>query len=119
MLVADEVGYKATRDDCLMKLTTKHRDEGPKTAQICEIFQKSIQQGDGSLDIKGIDEILATIPEPGRPNTEFIVGLYLMNHGKAADASDRTSNSCGKSPAVYEWMRVVASDTLRGRKDTK
>ena len=118
MLVADEIGDTATRDDCLMKLTTKHRAEGPKTARICEIFQKSLQKGDGSLDIKALDQILATIPEPKRPNTEFIVGLYLINHGKASD-SRLYLERCAKSPAVYEWMRAVASDALRGRKDTK
>ena len=104
MLVADEIGDTATRDDCLMKLTTKHRADGPRTAQICEIFQKSLQKGDGSLKIKDLDQILATIPEPKRPNTEFIVGLYIRNHGKLADSRPYLER-CGKSPAVYEWMR--------------
>ena len=118
MLVADEIGDTATCNDYLMKLTTKHRAEGPKTAQICEIFQKSLQKGDGSLDIKGLDQILATVPEPKRPNTEFIVGLYLMNHGKASNSRPYLER-CGQVARCLRMDAPVASDALRGRKDTK
>ena len=119
MLVADEIGDTATRDDCLMKLTTKHRAEGPKTAQICEIFQKSLQKGDGSLDIKGLDQILATIPEPKRAQHRVHRRPLPHESRQGLRRSRPTSNGAASRLLSTNGCALSPPDALRGRKDTK
>ncbi len=57
-------------------------------------------------------------PEPKRPNTEFIVGLYLMNHGKAS-ASRPYLERCAQVARRLRMDAPIASDAFRGRKETK
>jgi tetratricopeptide (TPR) repeat protein len=114
MLVADEIGETVTRDESLKTLVGKHRSEAPKTVGICEMFLKALEPGkEGSLDVQAIDRVLQSIPDDRRGNTEFIVGLYLRNHGKAGDARTYLER-CANAPGVPAEMRAIAARALRG-----
>jgi tetratricopeptide (TPR) repeat protein len=113
MLVADEIGDTATRDESLKTLVGKHRSEALKTVSICAMFLKALEPGQaGSLDLEAIDRVLQSIPDNRRGNTEFLVGLYLRKHGKAADARTYLKR-CSNAPGVPEEMRAIAAQALR------
>jgi hypothetical protein len=80
---------------------------------ICEMFWKAPQPGrEGSPDLQAIDRVLRSIPDHGRGNTEFVVGLYLRNHGQAGVARTYLEH-CANAPGVPEWMRAIAAKALR------
>ena len=65
--------------------------------------------------MKAIDAVLQTIVEPHRGNTEFIIGLHLLNLGKA-DLARKPLEHCVKAANTDAWSRIVAGVALRGLK---
>src|SRR6185312_3528369 len=84
LLVADEAGDKARRDEVLKDLCTKMKAQAPKTLAIGELMRGSLAD-DKPLDLKSVDTILESIPPEGRGNAEFFVGKFLMNREQAED----------------------------------
>ena len=88
ILIADQLGDAAARDEWIQTLLTRHRNQSPNTARIFEILRKAASQSKlEAIDLQAIDQILGKInAAASRGNNEFFVGCYLKNHGKVEEA---------------------------------
>jgi hypothetical protein len=113
LMVADDLGDAKARDEFFKIFIAKHRDKSTHFAQIWEMFHGALT-GDqaGSVDVKAVDKLLESVPDRIRGNANFIVGKYLVNHGKAEDARRYLAITL-KAPAVLEWTKAVAGEALR------
>ena len=114
ILIADEVGDAATRDEWVRTLITRHRAQAPNTARIVEILGKAAGPGKpDATDLQAVDQILGKIRVgANRGNNEFFVGCYLNNHGKAAEARRHLELTL-RSTSSHRFMRAIAADRLQ------
>ena len=114
LALADDLGDASTREEFFKILVAKHRDKAPKSTQIWEMFHQALaERPKGTVDLKAVDKALESIPAPERGNTEFLVGKYLANHGKAEDARRYLTFSL-KASVVPDWTKAQAAEALRG-----
>ena len=71
-----------------------------------------------SVDLKAIDRILQTVSPEFQGINNFLVGLFLKNHGKAEDAR-RYLKTAVESPGLHEWWQAIAAEALRNLEDGK
>jgi hypothetical protein len=114
ILIADELGDGATRDEWVRALITRHRDQAPSTARIFEILgQAAGPDKPDADDLQAVDRILGTIRVAAtRGNNECFVGCYLKNHGKA-EAARRHLELALRSTSSHRFLRAIAADQLR------
>ena len=115
MLLTDELGDKARRDQILEELCTKLKDKAPKTISICQMIRDSLaDDGKRPLDLAAVDKVLESIPPANRVSTEFVVGMYLRNR-RQPDLARKYLQHVADSPQVYEWVRIIAADAVRSQ----
>ncbi len=113
VMVADDLGDAATRDEYAKALITQHRDQAPKTARLWEMFRDALARGPKQTPpVKDVDQVLQSIPEAERGDTQFLVAMYFKNHGKPEDAV-RYLAGCVRSPKMSPWARAIAAEALR------
>jgi tetratricopeptide (TPR) repeat protein len=114
ILIADQVGDAAARDEWIRTLLTRYRKQAPNTARIFEIFGTAVEKGNlDAVDLQAVDQVLGEIRIPAyRGNNEFFVGCYLVNHGKAEEARQHLERAL-RSTASNRFMRAIAADHLQ------
>ena len=114
ILIADELGDVATRDEWVRTLITRYRNQSPNTARIFEIFGKAAgPDRPDATDLQAVDQILGKIRVAAyRGSNEFFVGCYLKNHGKAEEAR-RHLELALRSTSSHRFMRAIAADRLQ------
>ncbi len=113
LLVADQLGDATARDEWLKTLLSKHGAEMPKSARVCELLFPPVAAGSSPApDMKAIDEVLQTIVEPNRGNTEFIVGMHLLNLGKA-DLARKLLEHTVQAGNSAGWTRILSAAVMR------
>jgi hypothetical protein len=113
ILAADQAGDAAARAEAMRNLLSRHREEAPKTATVCELLDKAAPTG-APPDLQAADAIIQSIPPERRGNTAFVAGLWLAHRGRHSEARNYLESSA-HSPGVPEWMRALASVSLRGK----
>lgn len=111
MLLADEIGDTARRDEVLKDLCTKMRAQAPKSSAICDLMRESLATGK-PLDLKKVDAILGSIPAEGQGNTNFLVGKFLINRGHA-EAARGYIQKAADSPHTRDWARAMSIARVR------
>jgi tetratricopeptide (TPR) repeat protein len=112
-LIADDIGDKTLRDDCLQRFQTDQRGQSLKTAKICQLFQQALRDGDkGKLDLAAVDDVIARMAQEGRPSAYFTVGRFLQNHGTTEEWR-RYFQQVQKAPETYAWYGAIVADALR------
>jgi tetratricopeptide (TPR) repeat protein len=111
--VCDELGDNKKRDAVLEEVCNELKGQAPKTFEICGMIRDSLSNpGKKPLDVEAVDKIILSIPAGNRWPTEFFVGKYLMNHGKA-EAGRKYLKQCADFPGTLAWIRVIAADALK------
>jgi tetratricopeptide (TPR) repeat protein len=111
ILLADEIGDTATRDEAIRILLTNFRRQGPVACRIYEILRRSLHEGAaGSVDLEAVDAILENVPPASQGLNSYLVGLFLKNHGKPADCR-RYLERALKLPGSHEWSQAKARQT--------
>jgi hypothetical protein len=65
IVLADEIGDTATRDEAIRLLLTNYRRQGPVACRIYEILRRSLHEGAaGSVDLEAVDAILQSGSPP-------------------------------------------------------
>jgi tetratricopeptide (TPR) repeat protein len=119
ILVADDAGDTATRDEMIRVLLANYRKKAPKACQIYELLRKSLERDDTrSIDLKPIDEILQSATPESRAINAYHVGLFLKNHANP-EAAQRYLRMVVESRGVgvNEWGRTHAIVALREMED--
>ncbi len=114
ILIADQLGDAASRDEWIQTLLTRHRNQAPNTARIFEILRKAGESDKlEAIDLQAIDKILGKInAAASRGNNEFFVGCYLEHHGKVEEAR-RHLETALRATAANRFMRAIAADHLQ------
>jgi hypothetical protein len=113
IVVADEIGDTATRDEAIRILLTNYRRQGPVACRIYEVLRKSLIEGAAApIDLGAIDEILENVSPQSKGLNSYLVGLFLKNHGKAEDTR-RYLEAALKLPGNHEWSEAKAKQILR------
>ncbi len=110
-LLADEAGDAGRRDAILGQLATTLKDQAPKSAAVAGLMRDSLAEGK-PLDLAAVEPILASIRPEARGNTEFFVGKFLLNRGRAEAGRDHLRKAAGSS-ATHDWSRQIAAAGLR------
>jgi tetratricopeptide (TPR) repeat protein len=111
MLLADEAGDTARRDEVLKDLCTKMRAKAPKSIEACDLMRESLAAGK-PLDLKRVDAIVQSTHPDGQGNLHFFVGKFLTNRGQAEAARSYLQKAID-SPQTYDWYRAIASALVR------
>ena len=113
ILLADEIGDSATREEAIRVLLTNYRRQAPVACEMYQILSKGLNENKpGAVDLNAIDEILGQVPPASRGLNAWLVGLFLKNHGKPEDARRYLKLALGL-PGVSEWGQAKANMTLR------
>jgi tetratricopeptide (TPR) repeat protein len=113
ILLADEIGDTATRDESVRTLLAKHRRLAPKACQIYEILRKTLNtDAPPAVDLQAVEKVLKDASPASRGLNSYLVGLFLKNHGQVEDAR-RYLRVAVDSSGVHEWGQAVAADALR------
>ncbi len=114
-MIYDDENNVARRNALVKELVAKHSDKAPKSVAICRLFLDSIFAADQTkkpLDIVRVDQIISSVPEEARANTEFFAGWFLKNHGDRQDAR-RYLQDCVNSRNINSWFWFLANDALK------
>jgi hypothetical protein len=114
ILVADELGDMASRDEWVRTLITRHGNQAANTARIFEILGKATGPGKpDAADLQAVDRILGGIRVAAyRGNNEFYVGCFLRNHGQAEEARRHLERAL-RSTSSHRFLRALAADQLQ------
>ncbi len=113
LLVADQVGDRAARDECLQTFRDRHGTQSPKSRQVLDLlFSKDAAGGAPSPDLKAIDAILESIRPEIRGNTAFPVGVFLANHARP-ELARKYLRMGTEGARTGPWIRVVAANLLQ------
>ncbi len=114
ILIADELGDAADRNEWIQTLLTQYRKQAPYTARIFEIFRQANEKGKlDASDLQAVDRVLGRIQIPAyRGNNEFFAGWYLKNHGKAEEARRHLEKALRLTDS-NRFMRAIAADQLQ------
>jgi hypothetical protein len=114
ILIADELGDVAARDQWVRTLAARHRNQAPSTVRIFQTLGMAAgPDNPDANDLRTIDQILGKIPVvANRGNNEFFVGCYLKNRGKAEEARRHLERAL-RSTSSHRFMRAIAADQLQ------
>ena len=89
ILALDQIGDGKARDEALDRLIREPNPTGPKTVQIIGDLAKWHRQPDANplaATLDRVNAILEEIPADRRPNTDAVVGLYLILFDQPTEA---------------------------------
>jgi tetratricopeptide (TPR) repeat protein len=113
VLMADDLGDLARRDAVLEELCTRHAAKAPLSTKVLALLRESLSHGESAaIDLKAVDQVIASIPPEHRGLIEFFVSWFLRKHGRPEDAQAYLRRSI-ESPNTFIWALVIAIDTLR------
>ena len=83
ILLADEIGDSATREEAIRVLLTNYRRQAPVACEMYQILSKGLNENKpGAVDLNAIDEILGQVP-PASP-AQCLVGRPLPQESRQA-----------------------------------
>jgi hypothetical protein len=107
---ADDLGDKDAREEFYELLGSKHKDSS-NGVQVCDIFHAVFDsKGTPAIDVKAVDNIVQTVTPYWRSYFNFVVGVFLTNHGNKDDARRYLESSKAEDGNV--WRRAVIGDCL-------
>jgi tetratricopeptide (TPR) repeat protein len=113
MLVNDELGNHDRRDQLLDDLCTKFQVNWPRVVEIFRMLRESLADGGKRpLDLQAVDRVLESMPAQARGNSSFLVGRFLLNRGRTADAR-KYLQQCADTPGSQLWFKAMAADLAR------
>ncbi len=116
VVIADELGDAALRDQVLDDLVTSHRDHAPRTIAIFGMFRDALARGEpGAPDPAALARAVGEIKPESRGMTEFYVGMFLRSRGRRGEAEGYLRR-CVDSPHpgwMFVWMQALAAEALR------
>jgi tetratricopeptide (TPR) repeat protein len=111
----DLAGMPDRRDAALAHFCAAYATQAPKTTKIFQIIRDGIAAKESGLpNLEAIDAILASIPNPRKGNSAYLVAARLTANGHLAEAKPYWLMTAASGQSNY-WWRVIALSILRER----
>jgi len=112
-IAADMIDDGATRDEFFKNMETRHRAESPHSGLLWHLFRESLDRDNGkSLDLAAVEKDHEGAGANSLWAPDFMVGMFLLKHGKPADAR-RYFTKSAENPYSNGWIQAVARDMIR------